>query len=126
MAKLTASFKSFTFIYDFAVDGGVVGPIPSGVFLPVNFLVVQSSVQILTPLAGGAGATVEVGVTANTAFLYPTTLLAAFLTSNGIPVLAAPDIITAAGRSQLLLTVGINALTAGVFIFTVQGIEKTI
>src|SRR3990167_10515175 len=87
MAKVKTSWRSFDFIYDFAVDGGLIGTLPMGVFLPANFLIPLATIQILTTLNSGTGLhQVSVGWTGNN-----TAITAAF--APGVPAFnLVPDL----------------------------------
>jgi len=62
MAAIRSSFKSKSFVYDFAVDTGAIAALPMGVFLPAGAQIYDFLVLPITPLASGGAATVDVGV----------------------------------------------------------------
>lgn len=122
MAKFTSSFKNKSFVYDFAVDGGLVSSIPMGISFPTGAALVGITFNQLTAFVGGAGATFEVGTASGTASLTPA----------GIPVVAAAWIGTGSTQvimgtaftftllnEEVLFTIGVNPLTAGRMIQTI-------
>ena len=106
-------------IYSFAVDGGAVSTItPVGtVALPDNAVIVGATINSTTAVTSSGAATVAVGTSAGsstTSILAATAKasLSADAVLNGVPVLATPVKLTAAGN--ITFTVGTAALTAGV------------
>jgi hypothetical protein len=104
-------------IYNFAVDGGASCTPAANALIPANAIIVGATINPTTaPLAAGA-ATVGVGTTAGST---TTSLLAATAKAtlsidaliNGVPTLAAPVKMTAAGNISVLIATG--PLTAGV------------
>lgn len=106
-------------IYSFATDGGAVSTItPNGtVALPANAVIVGATVNSTTAVLSAGAATVSIGTSAGSS---ATSILAATGKAslsvnailNGVPVLATPVKLTAAG--SITFTVGTAALTAGV------------
>ena len=106
-------------IYSFAVDGGAVSTItPVGtVALPDNSVIIGATINSTTAVTSAGAATVAVGTSAGsstTSILGATAKasLSADAVINGVPVLATPVKLTAAGN--VTFTVGTAALTAGV------------
>jgi hypothetical protein len=63
MAKFNSSLKIQNFIYDFTKDGGAVSAIPSGVFLPLNFIYLGCVLVPLVAITSGGAAIVNIGDT---------------------------------------------------------------
>lgn len=104
-------------IFNFAVDGGASCTPAANAVIPANALIIGATVNPTTaPLAAGA-ATVGVGTTAGST---STSILAATAKAtlsvdamlNGVPTLAAPVKMSAAGSISILVATG--PLTAGV------------
>lgn len=105
--------------YDFAVDGGAVAAITPTLtaVIPDNAVIIGATVNSSTAALSAGSATVAVGTTAGSS---ASALLAATAKAtlsidaliNGVPTLAAPVKMTAAG--SINVTVGTAALTAGV------------
>ncbi len=104
-------------IYDFAVDGGASCTPASNAVIPANAIIIGATVNPTTaPLAVGS-ATLGVGTTAGST---STSILAATAKAslsidaliNGVPTLAAPVKMSAAGSISVLIATG--PLTAGV------------
>lgn len=105
--------------YDFAVDGGVVGPITpaNSDTIPDNAILVGATHNSPTAVTSLGSATVAVGTSAGSsaaALLAATAkaTLSADAVLNGVPTLAVPVKMTAAGKIQI--TVAVADLTAGV------------
>jgi hypothetical protein len=105
--------------YDFAVDGGVVGPITPAISdtIPDNAILVGGTVNSPTAVTSGSSATVSIGTTAGSsaaALLAATAkaTLSADAVLNAVPTLAVPVKLTAAGKINI--TVAVGDLTAGV------------
>lgn len=64
--KLTSSIKSVAFNYDFVRDGGGIGNIPMGVFLPADCIVLGTFIQTIqaTPLVSGGAAVININTSA--------------------------------------------------------------
>lgn len=104
-------------IYDFSVDGGASCTPVSNAIIPANAILIGATVNPTTaPLAVGS-ATFGVGTTAGST---TTSILAATAKAsltidalvNGVPTLAVPVKMTAAGSISVLIATG--PLTAGV------------
>lgn len=124
----------YQFVYDFTVLGGATGSIPltqiNGA-LPNNFIIQNASLDVITGLTGGAGATgaVTTGQAANDLVLATVVAGAPFSTIGPkvtIPLLGtiATWIKTTAQRTPALV-VAINAFTAGKFNLFVEGIPSS-
>ncbi len=104
-------------VYNFATDGGASCTPALNALIPANALIIGATVNPTTaPLAAGA-ATVGIGTTAGSS---ATSILAATAKAtlsidailNGVPTLAAPVKMSAAGNISLVIATG--PLTAGV------------
>lgn len=123
--------KVAVFRYDFAVDGGVVGPITlRGEYpLPVGAIVTDSLLIVDTLVTGGAGATVSLDLqTAADLKAAATLATAPALDTAGAKRLTAMDadtaVITVASTAKsVVATVAVNALTAGKFRVLVTYLE---
>jgi hypothetical protein len=103
-------------IYDFAVDGGASCTPASNAVIPINAIIIGVTVNPVTaPLAVGS-ATLGIGTTAGST---TTSLLAATAKAsltidaliNGVPTIAVPVKMSAAGSISVLIATG--PLTAG-------------
>lgn len=127
MANFNGSLKSYNILYDFDIDGGAIGSIPMGLFIPKNVLILNSAFQCITSFSGGAGATFSVGILNDlTAFLGLSSgvVTAAGNTGNGIYTVRPEIVMTES--TEVLFTIGTNIITAGSMILTMIGFEKTI
>lgn len=63
--KLTSSIKSIAFNYNFVRDGGAIGNINMGVFLPANCIVLGTFIQTIqaTPLVSAGAAIININTT---------------------------------------------------------------
>lgn len=121
----------YQFVWDFAVLGGTVGSIPLTQIngpLPNNFIIQNASMDVITGLTGGAGATgaVTSGQVANDLVIATLVAGAPFSTAGPkvtIPLLGtvATWIKTTAQRSPALV-IAVNAFTAGKFNLFVEGV----
>jgi hypothetical protein len=105
--------------YSFTLDGGAIGAITPSItsLLPDNAIIVGATVNSTTAVTSLGSATVAVGTTAGSAadsILAATAKATLSLDAilNGVPVLATPVKLTAAG--SINVTVAAAALTAGV------------
>lgn len=119
VAGSLSSFRVARARYDFAIDGGAIGAITPSVSdtIPDNAIMIGSTVNSPTAVTSLGSATVAVGTTAGSSAsaILAATAKASLSTDaliNGVPVLATPVKMTAAGRINL--TVAVAALTAGV------------
>lgn len=141
MAKIKSALKCQSFKYDFAVDGGAQSTIGMGIFLPECQLV-GCTLLMLSDLAGGAGATLDIGTLGATASIISNTTLGAahdytdyqiaFLgfryvngalngtvssfIGNNFPILSTP-------ADEVAVTISNANITGGAFICTVFYIE---
>lgn len=69
--KLTSSIKSIAFNYNFARDGGAIGSINMGVFLPANCIVLGTFIQTIqaTPLLSAGAAVVNINTSSGATIL---------------------------------------------------------
>lgn len=119
--KTSTQFGLFAsyFRYDFAVDGGAIGAITPKLCeqLPINAIMIGGTFDVTTAVTSLGSATVAIGTTAGSsasALLAATAKASLTLAAlvNGVPTLAVPVKLSAAGYPQI--TVGTAALTAGV------------
>jgi len=124
-----AADKYLEAVYDFSVDGGLVGSVPlndasgSPLNLPEKAIVISSHIEIEAAVTSGGSATVAFGLIGNTdAFKAATgkaslTLDAVFAGGNDLPLkIAAP--------TPVAVTIAVAALTAGkirIFIKYIEG-----
>lgn len=62
MAKIRSSFKSQTFLYDFNTDGGAIGTIGMGIFIPAICILVSIQITPVVDLTSGGTTTVDIGL----------------------------------------------------------------
>lgn len=136
-----SSLKHKTFTYDFAVSGGGIGIINTGVFLPQSFMPLSISINLIIDPASGFAATLDIGTTGvatsivdNAAQGVTGTFLDytsgawgfGYTAVDTIPLFTFPT-----GRQQgvpglggeIILTIGAFVLTAGKFVGTVHYLE---
>jgi predicted RecA/RadA family phage recombinase len=116
-------------VYNFVVDGGASCTPVVNATIPANAIIIGATINSTTaPLAAGS-ATVGIGTTAGST---TTSILAATAKAsltidallNGVPTLAAPVKMSAAGQISVLIATG--PLTAGVievFVYYVQALN---
>lgn len=126
MARVTSgmSRKQLNFIYNFAVDGGVVSTIGMGVFLPAGAVVHWGVAQVVTALTSGGAATIAVGWTGDTGALLAATAVASWSDNavlEGVDLIVAMVKVTAI--QQLAVTIATADLTAGLFYYTCEYTE---
>jgi hypothetical protein len=104
-------------VYSFATDGGASCTPALNATIPANAILVGATVNVIAAVTAAGSATVGIGTTAGsttTSILAATAkaslTLAALL--NGVPTLAAPVKMSAAGQISILIATG--PLTAGV------------
>lgn len=125
MAKSIASKKEITFNYDFTRDGGAIGTIGMGVFIPANAVLNLGHAKIITTCTSGGGATISVGWTGATTILINAAAVATFTAGavvNGALLSIAP-VTTGAVLRELAVTIGVAALTAGRFLCTYEWVN---
>lgn len=104
-------------IYNFAVDGGASCTPAANAVIPANAILVGATINPTTAVTAAGAATVGIGTTAGST---STSILAATAKAtlsidaliNGVPTLAAPVKMSAAGSISVLVATG--PLTAGV------------
>jgi hypothetical protein len=115
MAAVVTSRKSVSFLYDFAVNGGAVGSINMGVFIPANAVIYGGYILCQTALTSGGSATISVGYSSAATILASniayTTFNSGGVVSIGVDLSANPKFLDTA--RQLTITIGTAALTAG-------------
>lgn len=145
MKTLSVSLKSKAFEYDFAVDGGAIGAINTGVYMPPNSLITRVLINVKTNFTSGGSATLAIKAGALT--IVPATGYASLpgTTNPGLGLLQpsytlTADLITGAvtgpindeavfisatpAQSQLTLVIAGATLTAGKAIFIVEYYEN--
>lgn len=117
MQKIKTSFKSQSFRYNFAVDGGAISSIVTPVVIPAGALMLSMfpSLQIITPLAGGAGALFAIETPVEV--YYDPQLLATY--NSGFATTNAAFINPTLGGT-VQMTISVNTITAGEFIMTLS------
>ena len=109
--------------YDFAVDGGAIGPITpaNSPTLPATAIILGGVVDITTTLTSGGAATIALGlgVGAQVASLKAATAVATWAAGMTgiplIPIFTSATYVKVAAPTALTLTVAAFALTAGKF-----------
>ena len=105
-------------VYNFATDGGAVSTITPALTaaIPAHAVIVIATVDVTTSCTSGGSATIAIGTSAGSS---TTSILAATAVAsmgagitNGVPVIATPVKLTAAGN--ITVTIAVAALTAGV------------
>lgn len=105
-------------IYNFAVDGGATPITPAlNAVIPANAIIIGATINPTTAVTASGSATVAIGTTAGST---TTSILAATAKAslsidaliNGVPTIAVPVKMSAAG--SILLTIATGPLTAGV------------
>ncbi len=115
-----------TVLYDFSFDAGAVGTISFGAALPPNAVVTKLSADVQTAATSGGSATYQVlagatALTAATAFDSATAgINAAGVLDIPLNVSSPFDAIKLTVSSELKLTIGTAALTAGKVRFLVH------
>jgi hypothetical protein len=101
-----------TFLYDFSQDGGAVGDVSFGVKLPANAVVtsIYSDEQTAFTSGGSATITLKAGSTSLTGALAFNT---DFTGQDKQDLASSADAIKLSSASELKLTIGTAALTAG-------------
>lgn len=130
MAKITSSFKSQSFLYDFTVDGGAISTIGMGIFIPSGALIQTFGVKNFTPITSGGAGVIDVGVVG-----FPIAVINNAGLPNGdfrdynVPERFLQNIICNQNNVQIpaalevIVTISAFALTAGAFICTINYIE---
>jgi hypothetical protein len=67
--KINSSFKSISFLYDFAKYGGAVSTIGMGIYLPNNYKVIGTCIFPLIDLVSNSTTLVSIGTTSNVYYL---------------------------------------------------------
>lgn len=114
--------------YLFANDGGATGAISTGVFVPALAIMVRFNVKTITAPTSGGAATIAFGFSGSTQALMVTTGFAAFVAGqvqNGVDLNANPFMqsTTFGNASEIIMTIGTAALTAGRFAFDIEYAE---
>ena len=108
--KYVADFR-----YDFAKDGGAVGDIELGPYLPVNAIITSGMIHVETAATSGGSATVALKV--NTAEDVLAATAVGSLTLNAlldvVPVGTAATAIRTTALKKLTMTIATATLTAG-------------
>ena len=124
MARALSTTKQVSFLYDFAVDGGLVSTIQMGVFIPNNAIIYYGVAKVTTALTSGGAATIAVGYTGGTGDLIAALAVASWSADAVIEGVDLPGAsVEATANRQLAVTIATAALTAGVFVYTVLYIE---
>lgn len=118
---MITSFKNKSFIYDFAVNGGAIGSIATGIFLPPGalFLPLLFMIDVLTTFTFGAGATYEIGYLGNTTYYGPATTLVSLPAAPGASGPPFSMNYVVATKDEILFTIATNPITSGKGIFIV-------
>lgn len=120
MAKIITSTKSVAFRYDFATDGGGVGFIPMGVYLPANSIVKNGAVLGITNVTSGTGAAqISIGWAALPLNLVGATSIASYgagLVIGG-QLLSTTTPRYVSSMVQIGITISVENLTGGSFVY---------
>lgn len=129
-AGLTQNLKrTFKYQYDFAIDGGATGTITlRGDPMPSTFIIQNAELDVITLLAGGAGATGAVSTGQGAGDLVAATIVAgAPFSTTGLKITIA---LLGTIATQIKLTaqraptfaIAVNALTQGKFNLFIEGL----
>lgn len=116
MSKINATFKSLSFLYDFAVDGGAVGAIGLGIFLPVGYIPISMTIVPVTNFTSGGLAVISLGTVGNPTLAFSADAYTAVnigtytLLTSIVPV---PAMSINNPSEEMILTIGVAALTGG-------------
>jgi len=127
MAKITTSEKSQAFVYDFNTDGGGIGTINMGDFIPIGAVIWFGFIKVIVNFASGGAATIAIGFAGNTGALvnpiaYTSLVNGAIITGVNLPV--APVLMTA--QRQLAITIAGAPVTAGELVYECRYTEWNI
>lgn len=117
--------KVATAIYDFAVLGGTVGQktLDPANSLPAGALITGSKLDVLTVLAGGAGATVSVDTEAVGDIQAAAVFSGAPWSTTGPKVPSAGTNVKCSVARPIKVTIAVGALTAGKFAVYIDYID---
>jgi hypothetical protein len=141
MALKQISIKSYSFLYDIAVNGGNGMSINTGLFIPEKTVLVNVCFcKTIAMISAPGASTLEIGWAGTTGALIATQAIGAFFNSiagvvkysgAGDPIFTNP-VVTPAGGVEIILT-GVPdpffapvVLTGGKFLVVFQGFEMTI
>ena len=117
MELITSSYKNKSFIYDFAVDGGVIGSFGTKMFIPPAAAIIASNVNVLTTITdGGGGASLNLGWIALATALNP--FIGIGLLPQGPGMIYTPGGAQPVQGQEILFSIANAPLTGGSFIFT--------
>lgn len=108
-------------VYDFATDGGAVGSINLGAILPIKAVVKNAFLDVVTAMtsAGGAG-TIRLDSEAAGDLLAAVDADTLSGRVQGVPTGAVATMKKMTAARQLVVTIGVEALTAGKFVLFVE------
>lgn len=120
MGQIQSTHRTATFLWDFAEQGGAVGAIRTGIFIPNNAVINFGYAKVLTTLTSGGAATISVDL--NSTGDLVAALAVASWTANtvieGVDLIVA--MIEATADREVTLTIATAALTAGKFLYTLH------
>ena len=121
MGQLQTTLVSQAGLYDFAINGGAIGTINMGVYIPKFAIVTSFKVAVLTTFVG-AGAVIAFGLTPGTSQLLMVNSGVEQFTANaainGVDLSANPFLAT--DFLQVTMTISTAALTAGKLKFLIN------
>lgn len=126
MSQLNSTPRSFSNIYNFAVDGGAVSTINLGTFFKPNTKIQNYNIQVLTAFTSGGAATVSIGATGLATTTFFNGVAVATLALNYVATVTNTIIVVPSTGSQLTITIATAALTAGRLIFSANCLEMDV
>lgn len=123
MGRFLTYTQTFSFLYDFDVDGGSVGAISMREYIPPNSVVYLGFAKVNTTLTSAGATTISVGWTGDVGALVNSAAIGSFTSGSvveGVDLTVAMVNTTNATR-ELLLTIEAADLTAGQFTYTALG-----
>lgn len=125
---ISASSKNVTFIYDFAISGGAISTINTGLFLPQGYQLIGTLISPITDLNCLLGnSIISIGSTLSGAgtLILGITFSAFTIASWAFAGISNPtvDPIALTPAEEITLSIGMEALTAGSFKATIFYME---
>ena len=117
MSQIITSRKWASFIYDFDINGGAVGTIDMGVFIPTNCIIWYGYAKVITTCVGGAGAKISIGFTGFDQVLITKTAVASWTANAILPGLDLPELPQTVSNVQMQITISDAPLTAGKIVY---------
>jgi len=125
MARFTTSLKPYAFTWDFNFDGGAIGAISTGLFIPAGTIIVINEISTRVSVTGAPGNAFEIGIPGDPNALsgvqgsIPFNPVGAIL--NVIPSFRQPLLFAA--TTEIIFTISVAPLTGGLLLITMMGQE---